>query len=308
MKKFIQNMTRTDVKYQNSWDRLTKVNDSVYKSKDGHNDPNIGHNMIFGGSLLANAVHCSYESVPKDCNLSNLHSYFVRAGNGDEPTEFEVKNIRDGRNFVFREVNATQHDKLIFSAQMTFRKFPNKTLLTQIKMPEASEPSSLKTSVELLQDYIKTNPEKRLLAGATMRISIPFIELRPVNGSGYLIGPEKATRTQLLWARWNGTPVKSTERFAVTALSSMSDYGLSIAGAQFFYNVPFKVMTSLDQNVWIHRTDFDVTDYILLEQNADWHSDNNSFVQGRLWSRQGVLLASFTQNVVVEPIFEHSKL
>ncbi|CAD5218042.1 unnamed protein product [Bursaphelenchus xylophilus] len=292
----------SNVKYQNPWDRLVKIGEGKFRTNEGHNDPNVGHNMIFGGSLVSNAVHCCYEGVPKGWHLSNLHSYFLRAGNGDLPTEYEVQTLRDGRNFVFRQVNVKQDGKLIYSAQLTFRNFPNKLLLPQISMPEVPKPEEVKTSIELLNEYKKTKPDERLFANATMRISVPFIELRPVCGMDYLIGPPKPTRKQLLWTKWKGTPASSTEQFAVTALSAISDFGLSIAGSQFFYNVPMKVQTSLDQNVWIHRTDFDLNEYILLEQNADWHSDGNTFIQGRIWTQNGTLLASLAQNVVVEPV------
>lgn len=43
------------------------------------NSVTIGSNIVFGGQVLAQAVHAAYKTIPEDRFLHSLHSYFLEA-------------------------------------------------------------------------------------------------------------------------------------------------------------------------------------------------------------------------------------
>jgi acyl-CoA thioesterase-2 len=56
---------------------------------------------VFGGQVLAQALHAAYQTVPKDRFAHSLHGYFILGGNLDLPITYEVDIIRDGKSFTY---------------------------------------------------------------------------------------------------------------------------------------------------------------------------------------------------------------
>jgi acyl-CoA thioesterase 8 len=51
-----------------------------------------------------------------------MHCYFVLAGDSGVPVIYDVENVRDGRSFATRTVQARQRGEVIFSVTMSFYK------------------------------------------------------------------------------------------------------------------------------------------------------------------------------------------
>jgi acyl-CoA thioesterase II len=63
---------------------------------------------LFGGFVIAQAVHAATRSAPGDRRIHSLHAYFLRAVTAGPPLSYRVASIRDGRSFATRHLEARQ--------------------------------------------------------------------------------------------------------------------------------------------------------------------------------------------------------
>lgn len=90
-----------------------------------------------GGVILAYALAATYKTVPSQFLLNSWHAYFVSevklfaniyqniaeifAGDDKSSIIYEVKRLRNGRNFVIRSVEAIQHGQIIYTFEFLFQ-------------------------------------------------------------------------------------------------------------------------------------------------------------------------------------------
>uniref|UniRef100_A0AC34R0F5 Acyl-CoA thioesterase II domain-containing protein n=1 Tax=Panagrolaimus sp. JU765 TaxID=591449 RepID=A0AC34R0F5_9BILA len=85
----------------------------------------------------------------------------------------------------------------------------------------------------------------------------------------------------------------------------MSDLTLVSTGRlPFKQGVKFQLSTSLDHSMWFHQFRFNVNEWLLYETEMVGHSSNRSLVNARIWSRNGQLLCSTSQEVLIYPDVE----
>ena len=68
----------------------------------------IGNSRVFGGQVLAQALHAAYQTIPNDRFVHSLHSYFLLPGDLTIPITFKVTEMRNGGSFSTRRVTAIQ--------------------------------------------------------------------------------------------------------------------------------------------------------------------------------------------------------
>src|SRR4051794_18976459 len=105
------------------------------------------HGRVFGGQVLAQAVMAAGRTVGQIDEdglrpIHSLHAYFVRPGDDDHPIRFAVDQIRDGRSFSTRRVQAIQYGQPILSMIASFQE-PAGGLDHQESMPAAPDPEVL---------------------------------------------------------------------------------------------------------------------------------------------------------------------
>ena len=80
-----------------------------------------GH--VYGGQVIAQSVVAASETVPEGRLPQSIHGYFIAAGDIHQDVLFDVENLRDGKSFSSRRVNATQRDGAIFTAITSFQEY-----------------------------------------------------------------------------------------------------------------------------------------------------------------------------------------
>jgi acyl-CoA thioesterase II len=75
---------------------------------------------LFGGILIAQAVHAATRTAPEGSRIHSLHAYFLRAARAGQPLSFEVAALRDGRTFATRRVEGTQDGTSVLSMMCSF--------------------------------------------------------------------------------------------------------------------------------------------------------------------------------------------
>jgi acyl-CoA thioesterase-2 len=244
---------------------------------------------VFGGQVLAQAMHAASSTVEAERVAHSMHAYFLRPGDPSKQIVYEVDPIRDGRSFTTRRVVAKQDGVPIFNTSISFQ-VVEEGLSHHASMPDVPPPEGLQSDLEFWQQMAREHPE---------RFSEPrahAIERRPVMRRNYL-DPQPTEPVQHIWFRAQGELGDELSRHQ-TVLAFMSDFAL--LGAALLphpytgHDEDKLQMASLDHAIWFHRP-FRADEYLLYSMDSPSAGASRGFSRGSFYSREGELVASTVQ-------------
>lgn len=270
---------------------LEKIEENIFRGMS----PKDRVQRVFGGQVLGQALVAAARTVEgRVCH--SLHAYFLRAGDPKVPILYEVDRSRDGTSFTSRRVVAIQHGRPIFTLEASFQ-VDEPGYEHAFPMPDVPAPETLPTEEALRAKVVDRLPEE-----VRAWVSRPRpIETRPVDPRDYFL-PDKRPPHEMLWIRATGAlPDDLALHQCVLAYASdmsLLDTGLLPHGIGWFDN---KVqMASLDHAMWFHRP-FRADDWLLYVQDSPSASGARSFNRGLIYTRDGKLVASVTQEGLMRP-------
>jgi len=245
---------------------------------------------IFGGHVIAQSLMAACLTVPQDRPCHSLHAYFLRPGSTSQPVEYHVERSRDGRGFTNRRVTAVQNGKQILNMTASFH-LPRKGWSHQHPMPGVAGPEGLKERAELRAQAVDLINEDQRSDFVRARP----IEIREVAPRDF-IAPEPVDDHASMWFRMRAAQGRDP-RVQQCVLAYASDLNLLAAslrphGLTWFQG---RVATaSLDHAIWFHAP-IRFENWHLYSVNSPWAGDERSFNCGAIYSRDGTLVASVTQ-------------
>jgi acyl-CoA thioesterase II len=247
---------------------------------------------VFGGQVLAQSVVASTRTIPSDRVIHSMHGYFLRPGDLDQPITFAVDRIHDGRSFSTRRTQAYQNGLPILSLIASFQ-VEEQGLDHQAAMPaDVPDPESIQTTADYLAGI--DHPAARSLSNDR-----PF-DMRHVPSPIYLTVEGEPTPHQAVWIKAVGAmPDDPTIHRA--ALAYLSDYTIleSVMRAHKLpWITPGLKMASLDHAMWWHRS-ARVDEWLLYVQESPNAIGGRGLAFGRIYTRDGVLVASVAQEGMV---------
>jgi acyl-CoA thioesterase-2 len=75
---------------------------------------------LFGGFVVAQAIHAATRTAPEGRRMHSLHAYFLRPVTAGPPVHYRADALRDGRSFTTRRLEATQEGKPVLSMTCSF--------------------------------------------------------------------------------------------------------------------------------------------------------------------------------------------
>lgn len=274
---------------------LEKINDSVFKGFS----VTIGSPNVFGGQVLAQALHAATNTVVENRFVHSLHSYFLEAGKLDEPIYYHVENLRNGGSFSTRRVTAKQGETVIFIMAASFHR-EEKGFEHQIEMPtNLAAPEDLlswEDMAEKFGDFIPDSTKSFL----TLDRPISFKPIYPRNP----LQPKNLPPTDFVWFKLKGEIPSMNKQLKQQILTYISDYNvLNSAFNPNAKNYSFRNTrtASLDHSMWFYR-DFDFDDWMLFSAESPSAYGARGFVRGNIFTRQGTLIASFAQEGLMRPM------
>ena len=255
--------------------------------------PQEDRQRVFGGQVAGQALVAAGRTVEQGV-VHSLHAYFLRPGDPKIPILYEVDRIRDGKSFTTRRVVAIQHGQAIFHLSASFQR-PEEGLEHQIPMPQTPDPDELPAGKGR---FAKAPPDLPEEMRKWLQRPRP-IEIRPVEAIDYF-HPEKRPPHQRVWIRADGKlPDDLMLHQCVVAYASdmtLLDTTILPHGISWF-DQRFQ-MASLDHAMWFHRP-FRADDWLLYAQESPSASGARGFTQGRLFSRDGMLVVSVVQEGLI---------
>ena len=245
---------------------------------------------VYGGQVLAQSIVAASRTLPPDRIVHSMHGYFLRPGDSSKGITFAVDRIHDGRSFSTRRTQAYQDGEPIFSMISSFQD-EDPGLDHQEPMPgDIPEPEDLPDAEDHLPGL---HPMSR------RQFADRPVDLRHVPGPVYL---EVARRQphQAVWMRTRGR-LPDDPALHRAALAYMSDLTIQepiLRAHGVPWATPGIKVASLDHAMWWHRFGR-VDEWVLYAQQSPNAIGGRGLGLGRIYARDGRLLASVAQEVMV---------
>ena len=262
----------------------------------------LGFRNLFGGQVLGQALIAAGRTVQSDRLPHSLHGYFIRPGNSEDPLYYEVDLIRSGRSFSTRRVVAKQNGLAIFSMSASFQT-PEPGLEHQARMPLVPGPEGLESEEDRARAVKDKIPEKSREAFTRNR-PIEFREINPMNP----FKPVPAPAVKQIWIKTAGD-LPDDPLLHRALLAYTSDFGLagtSLLPHGYSLMQGNIQMASLDHAMWFHR-DFHFDKWLLYTTESSVSYGARGFNQGKIFTRDGVLVVSVAQEGLMRKIEKRPK-
>jgi acyl-CoA thioesterase-2 len=247
---------------------------------------------VFGGQVLAQSLVAAMRTIGDDRFVHSMHGYFLRPGDVDQPITFSVDRIHDGRSFSTRRTQAYQNGLPILSMIASFQSI-DEGLEHQVTMPsDLPEPESLPSAAETLSGVDHPIAE----AWANGRA----FDMRHVPSPVYFSVEGEHVPHQAVWLKAKAA-LPDDENLHRAALAYASDYSILepiMRGHGVAWATPGLKAASLDHAMWFHRFGR-VDEWLLYVQESPTAGGGRGLSLGRIFSRDGALLASVAQEGMV---------
>ena len=242
---------------------------------------------VYGGQVLAQALHAAYQTVSQDRFAHSLHSYFILGGDLNLPVQYEVDIIRDGGSFTTRRVIAMQKGKAMFILAASFQ-IEEEGVTHQECLPNFTPPLG-EVIPESLHESKDMDRANAILKGMEIDQVFRFLPL------GKKIMENGLSQVKF----WTQSP--SWEAFGTAEkqqlLAFISDFGLMSAMSLPHEETLQKkavMMASLDHALWFHRP-LEVSQGVVSVLESPSTSNARGFARGNIFDARGNLISSVAQ-------------
>ena len=257
----------------------------------------IGGKSVFGGQVAGQAMVAATRTVDPSQQAHSMHGYFLRPGDMQAAIVYEVDNIRDGKSFATRRVQAIQHGRPIFSMLVSFH-VAETGYTHQMPIPDVPGPEELVSHDELRHEWVDAldRVPESLREAVGREVAIDMRAVKPWN----MLAPDKREPIQHVWFKAKA-PLPDDQALHRAVLTYASDFGLLATslfphGVSFF--TPGMQMASIDHALWFHR-DLKVDDWLLYAMDSPGAQDARGLSRGLIFNRDGQLVASVAQEGLI---------
>lgn len=246
---------------------------------------------VYGGQVLAQSLIAAERTLPEDRIVHSMHGYFLRPGDAAQGITFAVDRIHDGRSFSTRRSQAYQGGVPIFSMIASF----------QDEDPGVEHAEPMPDGVPAPEDV----PSDDELIGSVHPITGRLLADRPadirhVTGPLFLEVRGERVPQQAVWMRMRAAMPDDPRlhRAALAYLSDMTIQESILRRHGVKWSTPGLKVASLDHAMWWHRFGR-VDEWMLYVQKSPSARGGRGLGEGRIYSRDGALIASVAQEVMV---------
>jgi acyl-CoA thioesterase II len=246
---------------------------------------------VYGGQVLAQSIVAAGRTIPDGRVAHSMHGYFLRPGDADKGITFAVDRIHDGRSFATRRTQAYQEGVPIFSMIASFQD-EGPGLEHQAPMPDdIPAPEDLPDLDVALRD---AHPMSRRLF-----VERP-VDLRHIPSPIYVAVDGEHAPRQAVWVRVRRRmpDAPALHRAALAYLSDLTIQESILRAHGVAWITPGLKVASLDHAMWWHR-EGRVDEWMLYVQESPSARGGRGLATGRIYTREGELLASVAQEVMV---------
>lgn len=261
-----------------------------------------GVGRVFGGQVIGQALASAERTVPDDRPVHSLHAYFLRGGSEDHEIDFKVERDLDGGSFSNRRIVASQLGKPILNMVASFHKREDGCYHAE-PMPTVRPPEELESETALRFRFADRMTEQQ----RKFMLQPRPIELRPLEPRHWMGSGPQEPRSHTWFRSVGALPDDPRIHRAVLAYASdMTLLGTSTLPHDISWTKGNVMGASLDHAIWFHN-DFRADDWLLYACDSPWAGRARGFNRGRIYTRDGRLVANVAQEGLIRPITPKSR-
>ncbi len=277
--------------------RLLTVKPAAENAFTGNQQPD-GIGRVFGGQVIAQALQAAQRTAPDGMEAHSLHAYFLRGGREGSDIDYSVAADFDGRSFANRRVVARQEGSPILNLTASFQRPEDGLEHDDCPMPDVPSPEDLPSDMEMRKKFIEDMGEVSDIQRTLMLRPRP-IEMR-TSGKLHWMNADKKPPHAHSWfktaARLPDDP--SLHRAVIAYASDFTLLGTSALPHGLSWARGELKGASLDHAIWFHRP-ARADEWLLYATDSPWSGGGRGFNRGRIFNRDGQLVASVAQEGVV---------
>ena len=275
---------------------MEKIEQGLYRGQSW----DLGFRALFGGQVLGQSIAAAYKTVEDGRVIHSLHSYFLLPGDAQKPVVYDIENVRDGRSFSSRRVKAIQNGRTIFDMTASFQK-PETGLSHQFAdMSKVPPPEDVAQDIRFYEDNYDSLSER-------MKESLSYhrpVDIRTVDSANAYTA-EKREPKRAIWIKGRDE-LNSPLPVHQASLAYASDYQFLSTSLQphglAVHDKSLRLAT-IDHAMWFHKP-FRFDDWLLYEMESPFSGTGRGIVQGKVFDKQGVLVATTVQEGLMRQIQE----
>ncbi len=255
-----------------------------------------GAAATYGGHFLGQAISAALHDSDATFMLHSMHGYFLRGGIPNQPIIYNVETIREGRSFCTKRVIASQENKTNFELLASFNKKESGKNFESIATRDLSQ-ITLPENIEPYRDIMaKLDP---LPLPEEWALREHGIDVRIVNAPWSSSGISQQGGINM-WIKANGLAPPEPKLHAAM-LAYQSDESIAdnvLLPFNLTWGSPGLFFVSLDHALWLHSP-INLNEWHFVEQKPITIQNNRGLAAAKVWSASGLLVASFTQEVLM---------
>ncbi|WP_224766828.1 acyl-CoA thioesterase [Janibacter melonis] len=277
---------------------LEQVDDSTWRGMtDGVPLP-----QLFGGQLVAQSLVAAGRSVDEHVLPHSIHTSFLRGGLPDEPVDYRVEVLRDGRQTATREVSAWQGERLVCRSTVSSTSLMGG--LAHSRPAPATE--GLEAAVDL---HVLAELDGGLgefwddFSAFEIRVEPPLVP-----------ADHWASAPQNVWMRCTqdlpDDPLSHRAAIAYASDLMLMSTAVTPHGHTTGHETSLARRwwaVSLDHAVWFHR-DADAGDWLLFEHSTSAAGGSRALVDAAVFAPDGTQTCRITQEALVRPARPHQEI
>lgn len=258
-----------------------------------------GVGRVFGGQVIAQALQAAQATIADGKQAHSLHAYFLRGGEEGPPIDYATERDFDGRSFSNRRVVASQGGTPILNLTASFQRAEEGLSHQAAPMPDVPGPEDLPSDDEVRAKALEAFGEKMSDAQRALMMRPRPIEMRS-SGRQHWLNPEPREPHSFSWFRLVA-PLPDDPAIHRAVIAYASDYtllGTAVLPHGLSWMRGELVSASLDHAIWFHahaRAD----EWLLYETDSPWSGSGRGYNRGRIFTRDGVLVASVAQEGMI---------
>ena len=258
-----------------------------------------GVGRVFGGQVIAQALQAAQATIADGKQAHSLHAYFLRGGEEGPPIDYSIARDFDGRSFANRRAVASQDGTPILNLTASFQRAEEGLSHQAAPMPDVPGPEDLPSDDEVRAKALEAFGEKMSDAQRALMMRPRPIEMRS-SGRQHWLNPEPREPHSFSWFRLVA-PLPDDPAIHRAVIAYASDYtllGTAVLPHGLSWMRGELISASLDHAIWFHahaRAD----EWLLYETDSPWSGSGRGYNRGRIFTRDGVLVASVAQEGMI---------
>ncbi|KAJ3531260.1 hypothetical protein NM688_g7599 [Phlebia brevispora] len=235
---------------------------------------------VFGGQVISQAVVSATNCVNPAYGLHSLHCYFLLSASPAIPILYHVDRVRDGRSYATRAVRAVQKGRTIFIMLCSFQRPEPWQPIVQWPMPGNISPPEQCPYVYERAELQAAEP------GIDAKLKAYLLDYVNERKKSFLVVKHAGVHTHSDGAKYISYCIGVASRTAGLDSTQTGPKRLAMS-------------SSLDHSIFFYNDDFDCGDWLLYVITAPSIKSGRGVVYGRMYTRDGKLVAVMTQEGVV---------